>query len=161
MRTGFGIDAHRFSPSGTVKLAGVVVDENRGVAATSDGDVVAHAVTDAVLGAAALGDMGDHFPSSDARWRGADSLEMLAHVVAMGRTAGLAVTSVDVTVLAETVLVAPHRHSMRANLADRLGIDPAAVSVKATTTDGLGWLGADEGIAATAVVMLEPIVGDS
>ncbi|MET0832179.1 MAG: 2-C-methyl-D-erythritol 2,4-cyclodiphosphate synthase [Acidimicrobiia bacterium] len=159
MRTGFGIDAHRFSPNGTVKLAGVVVDETRGVAATSDGDVVAHAVTDAVLGAAALGDLGDHFPSSDPRWQDANSMEMLALAVTLVGDHGYAVASVDVTVLAEQVRIAPHRATMRANLADRLGVDPAEVSVKATTTDGLGWLGADEGIAATAVVMLGPIVG--
>jgi 2-C-methyl-D-erythritol 2,4-cyclodiphosphate synthase len=154
VRTGLGVDAHRFSPTGTVKLGGVVVDEARGVAATSDGDVVAHAVTDAVLGAAALGDMGDHFPSSDTRWRDADSMELLARAVALAGDHGFAVASVDVTVLAERVRIAPHRASMRANLAARLGVEVAAVSVKATTTDGLGWLGADEGIAATAIVVL-------
>jgi 2-C-methyl-D-erythritol 2,4-cyclodiphosphate synthase len=154
VRTGFGVDAHRFSPSGTVKLGGVVVDETRGVAATSDGDVVAHAVTDAVLGAAALGDMGEHFPSSDRRWRDADSMEMLAGAVALAGDHGYSVASADVTVLAERVRIAPHRASMRANLAARLGVEVAAVSVKATTTDGLGWLGADEGIAATAIVVL-------
>ena len=137
-------------------LAGVVVDDSRGVAATSDGDVVAHAVADALLGAAALGDLGDHFPSSDDRWEGADSMVMLSQVVALVGERGHAVTSVDVTVLAETVRVAPHRQAMRSNLAARLGVDGEAVSVKATTTDGLGWLGADEGLAATAVVMLGP-----
>jgi 2-C-methyl-D-erythritol 2,4-cyclodiphosphate synthase len=154
VRTGLGVDAHRFSPTGTVKLGGVVVDEARGVAATSDGDVVAHAVTDAVLGAAALGDMGDHFPSSDTRWRDADSMELLARAVALAGDHGFAVASVDVTVLAERVRIAPHRAAMRANLAARLGVEVTAVSVKATTTDGLGWLGADEGIAATSIVVL-------
>jgi 2-C-methyl-D-erythritol 2,4-cyclodiphosphate synthase len=137
-----------------VKLGGVVVDETRGIAATSDGDVVAHAVTDAVLGAAALGDMGDHFPSSDRRWRGADSMEMLVRAVALAGDHGYAIASADVTVLAEKVRISPHRASIRANLAARLGVEVAAVSVKATTTDGLGWLGADEGIAATAIVVL-------
>jgi 2-C-methyl-D-erythritol 2,4-cyclodiphosphate synthase len=140
VRTGLGVDAHRFSPTGTVKLGGVVVDEARGVAATSDGDVVAHAVTDAVLGAAALGDMGDHFPSSDTRWRDADSMELLARAVALAGDHGFAVASVDVTVLAERVRIAPHRAAMRANLAARLGVEVTAVSVKATTTDGLGEL---------------------
>ncbi len=154
MRIGFGVDAHRFTSDGTVVLAGVEVDPTRGVAATSDGDVVAHAVADAVLGAAALGDLGDHFPSSDPQWLDADSMEMLARAVALVGDHGYTVTSVDVTVLAERVRVAPHRAAMRSNLAVRLGVEEAAVSVKATTTDGLGWLGADEGIAATAVVLL-------
>ena len=154
MRIGFGIDAHRFAGDGTVVLAGVEVDTSRGIAATSDGDVVAHAVADAVLGAAALGDLGDHFPSSDPQWRDADSMEMLARAIALLGDHGYNVASVDVTVLAEHVRIAPYRATMRANLAVRLGIEVAAVSVKATTTDGLGWLGADEGIAATAVVVL-------
>jgi 2-C-methyl-D-erythritol 2,4-cyclodiphosphate synthase len=161
VRIGFGVDAHRFTTDGAVTLAGVVVDDSRGVAATSDGDVVAHAVADALLGAAALGDLGDHFPSSDDRWEGADSMVMLSQVVALVGERGHAVTSVDVTVLAETVRVAPHRQAMRSHLAARLGVDREAVSVKATSTDGLGWLGADEGIAATAVVVLGPIVEPS
>lgn len=159
MRIGFGVDAHRFAAEGTVVLAGVLVDGSRGVAATSDGDVAAHAVADALLGAAALGDLGDHFPSSDPRWQGADSLEMLAAVVALVAANGYRVSSVDVTVAAETVRVAPHRQAMRANLAHRLGVEVGAVSVKATSTDGLGWLGADEGIAATSVVVLQPAAG--
>jgi len=159
VRIGSGVDAHRFTPSGGVTLAGVLVDRTRGVAATSDGDVVAHAVIDAVLGAAALGDLGDHFPSSDPRWQRADSLVMLEHAVGLVADHGFAVSSVDVTVLAETVRVADHRPEMRANLAARLGVEVGAVSVKGTTMDGLGWLGADEGIAATAVCVIAPIAG--
>lgn len=157
MRTGFGVDAHRFSSSGEVILAGVVVDDTRGVEATSDGDVVAHAVTDALLGAVALGDMGDHFPSSEPQWRGADSLVMLAAVADLVGGRGFTVSSVDVTVISEAVRVAPYRAEMRANLARCLDVDVDTVSVKATTTDGLGWLGADEGIAASAVVTVAAI----
>ncbi|MDQ3782894.1 MAG: 2-C-methyl-D-erythritol 2,4-cyclodiphosphate synthase [Actinomycetota bacterium] len=157
MRTGFGVDAHRFKASGVVILAGVVVDDTRGVAATSDGDVVAHALCDALLGAVALGDLGDHFPSSEPQWRGADSLRLLGAVFDLVRGRGFTVSSVDVTVVAEAVRVSAHRAEMRSNLARCLGVDVATVSVKATTTDGLGWLGADEGIAATAVVTVAPI----
>ena len=132
---------------------GVVSDE-RGIAATSDGDVAAHAVADALLGAAALGDLGELFPSSDPRWEGADSMELLATVVE--RLDGLAMrpANVDVTIVAQTVRVSPHRDGMRANLAAVLRIPPQAVSVKATTTDHLGFLGRDEGIAAIAVAIL-------
>ena len=157
MRTGFGFDAHRFSPEGSVVLAGVVVDESRGVEATSDGDVVAHAVADAVLGACALGDLGEHFPSADDRWRDADSMRILERVVQMAMTAGLAPTFADVTVVAESVRITPHRAAMRVNLASCLGLLDGEVSVKATTTDGLGWLGRDEGLAAAAVVTLRPL----
>lgn len=154
MRVGLGVDVHRFGGRPPVLLGGVVVDGVRGLAGTSDGDVLAHAVTDAVLGAAALGDMGTHFPSSDPRWEDADSLEMLAAAVAMAADAGLRPVSVDATVVAETVAVAPHRDAIRKGLAGALGLPLPAVSVKATTTDGLGFLGADEGVAALATVVL-------
>ncbi len=154
MRVGLGFDAHRFGGVPPVLAAGVAVDAGRGVEATSDGDVAAHAVADAVLGAAALGDLGDLFPSDDPRWQGADSMELLAEVVARVTAAGLRVASVDVTVIAERVRVAPHREVIRARLAEVLGIDASAVSVKATSTDGLGFIGRDEGIAALAVALL-------
>jgi 2-C-methyl-D-erythritol 2,4-cyclodiphosphate synthase len=155
LRVGWGFDAHRFAAGGSVRLAGVVVDDQRGVDATSDGDVLAHAVADAVLGAAALGDLGAWFPSSDPASAGADSMGLLRRVVAKVAEAGYRVGSVDATVVAETVRVAPHRDAIRAALGAALGIDLASVSVKATTTDGLGFLGRDEGIAAMAVVVLE------
>jgi len=155
MRTGWGFDAHRYTDRGRVLLAGVEVATDRGVAATSDGDVVAHAVADALLGAAVLGDLGELFPSSDDRWHGADSMVLLAEVVDRVGAAGLAVASVDVTVIAESIRVAPHRDTIRASLAAVLRAPPAAVSCKATTTDGMGFIGRDEGIAAVAVVLLK------
>ena len=154
MRVGFGTDAHRFGGPGRTLLGGVVVDERRGVEATSDGDALAHAVADALLGAAALGDLGALFPSADLRWRGADSMALLAEVVAQVRQAGYRVSSLDATVLAEKVQVAPHREAIRARLAGVLGVEVGRVSVKGTSTDGLGFLGRDEGLAAVAVVVL-------
>lgn len=154
-RVGWGADAHRFSADGAVLLGGIVVDNTRGIEATSDGDVVAHALSDALLGAAALGDLGAHYPSSDRQWEGADSMDILRSVVAMVEAAGLAVTSVDVTVIAQTVRVAPVRDEIRSALAAALGVGVATVSVKATTTDGMGFTGTDEGIAAVAVACLE------
>lgn len=120
--------------------------------ATSDGDVVAHALTDAVLGVANLADMGVHFPSSDSRWEGADSLELLRDAVKMAGAAGAMVVYADVTVVAESVRITPHRDSIRRGLAGALGIEIGQVSVKATSTDGLGFIGKDEGLAAVAVV---------
>jgi 2-C-methyl-D-erythritol 2,4-cyclodiphosphate synthase len=160
VRVGQGFDAHRLTPDGSVRLGGVVVDTTRGVAATSDGDVAAHAVADALLGAAALGDIGDLFPSSDPRWEGADSMEMLDEVLRRIVGSGHRVCSIDLTVVAESVRVAPHRQAIRASLADRLGLAVADVSVKATTTDGLGWIGRDEGIAALAIAVIERRVGE-
>ncbi len=154
MRVGWGVDAHRFAPVGRVLLGGVVVDETRGVAATSDGDVVAHAIVDALLGAAALGDIGERHPSSDPRSQGADSMGMVRAAVAEIAALGFRVESLDVTVIAEDVRVAPHREQIRAGLAAALGVDPDRVSVKATTTDGLGFTGRGEGLAATAAVVL-------
>lgn len=154
MRVGWGFDAHRFAPSGQVLLAGVVVDTTRGVEATSDGDVAAHAVIDALLGAAALGDLGTHYPSNDPAWEGADSMALLADTVGRLAAAGFAPSSVDLTIIVEEVRVAPHRQEVRDSLATALGLDADAVSVKATTTDGMGLLGADEGIAASAVAVV-------
>ncbi len=150
MRVSWGFDAHRFGGEPPVLLAGVVVDSERGVVATSDGDLVAHAVADALLAAAGLGDLGAHFPSSDSRWEGADSMDLLQRVV--GMCSNLEVAFVDVTVIAEDLRVAPHREAIRAALASVLGIEPNLVSVKATTTDGMGTIGSGQGIAAIAVV---------
>lgn len=155
MRVGNGFDAHRFAPVGAVIVGGVIVDATRGVAATSDGDVVAHAVADALLGAAALGDLGDLFPSSDPTWEDADSMMLLSTVVRRLDGLGYRVVSVDVTVLVEKVRIAPHRAAIRANLAAALKLPGDAVSVKATTTDGMGFLGRDEGIAALATACME------
>lgn len=154
MRVGWGADVHRFGGPGPVLLGGVVVDESRGVEATSDGDVLAHAAADALLGAAALGDLGALFPSSDPRWRGADSMALLAVAVGRVRAAGYRVSSIDVTVIAEQVRVSSHREAIRRRLAEVLQVEVERVSVKATSTDGLGFLGHDEGLAAVAVAVL-------
>lgn len=159
MRIGWGVDAHRFGPTPPVKLAGVVVDQQRGVEATSDGDVVAHAVADALLGAAGLGDLGVLFPSSDARWEGADSMELLREVVARCRAGGVVVAHADVTIIAQSVRVAPFRQEMRQRLGEALEVSLEAISVKATTTDGMGFLGRDEGIAAVALISAQPPPG--
>ncbi len=156
MRVGWGLDAHRFGGPGPILLCGVVVATDRGLEATSDGDVAAHAVADALLGGAALGDLGAHFPSADPHWEGADSMEMLRTVVKLVASAGLAVNSVDLTVIAEDVRVGPHREEIRNALATAVGVEPAGTSVKATSTDGMGFIGAGEGMAAVAVATLRP-----
>ena len=150
MRVSWGFDAHRFGGEPPVILGGVVVDSERGVEATSDGDLVAHAVADALLAVTGLGDLGQHFPSSDSRWEGADSMDLLRKVVEMSPE--LEIEFVDVTVVAQSVRVAPHRDAIRKRLAAVLGIEVERVSVKGTTTDGMGSIGADEGLAAAAVV---------
>jgi 2-C-methyl-D-erythritol 2,4-cyclodiphosphate synthase len=137
-------------------LAGVEIPGEPGLEATSDGDVAAHALADALLGAGALGDLGDHFPAENPRWTGASSLDLLRRVVALCRDAGYRPGNADVTIVAERVRIAPHREAMRAALAGALGIGIPAVSVKATTTDGLGFTGRGEGIAALAVATLQP-----
>lgn len=158
IRVGWGYDAHRFEGPGPLILAGVTVDQSRGVAATSDGDVVAHAVVDAILGAAGLGDIGQHFPSDDPRWRDADSMAMVRQAAMSAHEAGWYMAGCDVTVVAETVRIAPHRQAMREALADQLAVvEPDSVSVKASTTDGLGFIGRDEGLAVTALVVLRSL----
>ena len=153
-RTGWGFDVHRHGSDNPLVLGGVVFPESRGLAATSDGDVVVHAVIDAVLGAAVLGDLGEHFPSSDPAMAGVDSMDLLERAVAMVEAAGYAIAHVDVTVVAESVRISPHRRQMAETLGTALGCGAEATSVKATTTDGLGFLGAGEGVAAVAVATL-------
>lgn len=152
MRIGWGFDVHRFGGDPPVLFAGVPADRGRGLVGTSDADVVAHAVADALLGAAALGDLGTLFPSADPRWHGADSMDLLRAVVDRFHGEGLLVAHLDVTIVSQSVRVDPVRETVRAALADALEIATATVSVKATTTDGLGFLGRDEGVAAVAVV---------
>lgn len=151
MRVGWGFDAHRLNDSGPLRICGVVVSADLGVDATSDGDVALHAIADALLGAAALGDLGEYFPSSDERWRDADSGEIVAQVVAMLTGEGHRVDGIDVTVIAQSIRIAPHRSAMREKLAALVKTPVDRVSVKATTTDGMGFIGAEEGIAAVAV----------
>jgi len=153
-RTGMGFDVHAFSGEGPVMLGGVAVPHNRGLAGHSDADVVLHAITDALLGAAGLGDIGDHFPPSDARWKGADSSEFLAHAAALAREGGASIDHVDCTIIAEAPKVGPYRLAMRQRIAEIAGLSVDQVSVKATTTEGLGFAGRREGIAAQAVASI-------
>jgi 2-C-methyl-D-erythritol 2,4-cyclodiphosphate synthase len=153
-RIGWGFDAHRLGGPGPLLLAGVVVDPDAGLIGTSDADVAAHAAADALLGAAALGDLGAHFPSTDPAAIGADSVGLLRTVRRMVNEAGWVVGNLDLTIVAESIRIEPHREAMRARLAEALEVEVDRVSVKATSTDGLGSVGAGEGIAATAVVLL-------
>ncbi len=148
-RVGLGLDAHRFGGVPPILLGGVVVDQERGLEATSDGDVAAHALADALLGAVGLGDMGEHFPSSDPSWRGADSMVMLEDVVRMVQAGGWWVASADITIVAQDLRVAPHRPAIVRAFSEVLGVE---VSVKATSTDSMGFTGRGEGLAALAVV---------
>lgn len=153
-RIGQGFDVHAFGDGDHVMLGGVRVPHERGVVAHSDGDVVIHALCDAMLGALALGDIGRHFPPSDPAWRGADSRAFLRHCDGMLRERGWRVGNADVTVACERPKVGPHAEAMRACLAEDLGVDVEAVSIKATTTERLGFTGRGEGIAALAVCLL-------
>jgi 2-C-methyl-D-erythritol 2,4-cyclodiphosphate synthase len=153
VRVGQGFDIHPWSddPGRPLVLGGVVIPGERGLAGHSDADVVAHAVADALLGAAGLGDIGTHFPDSDSRWRGADSLALLSHVVGLVQADGWSIGNVDTTVVLEAPKLAPHRGAMEERLAGVLG---AAVSVKAKRAEGLGALGRGEGVACLAVALL-------
>ena len=155
MRVGIGYDSHRFSAERRLVLCGVEIPHTQGLAGHSDADAPAHAVTDALLGAAALGDIGTHFPPEDEAWRDADSIQLLEQVVALLRGRGHRPANVDVTVVCEAPRLAGHIPQMRARLAGALGLDSEAVSVKATTNEGMGWIGRAEGIAALAVATIE------
>ena len=154
MRIGSGIDVHAFGPGDFVMLGGIRVAHTRGVVAHSDGDVILHALCDALLGAAGLGDIGQHFRDTDPRWKGADSRQFVRAVVAMLRAQHLKVGNADLTVLAQAPKVGPVRDQIRQQVAELLEIAPERVNVKATTTEQLGFLGRAEGIAAQAVVLL-------
>lgn len=155
IRTGIGYDVHPFEQGRPLVLGGVCVPYKAGLGGHSDADVLAHAIIDALLGAAALGDIGQHFPAGDPRYRGANSLHLLRQTVALVGEAGHLVVNVDATIVAERPKIAPHVGAMRAALADALSVDISAVSVKATTTDRLGAVGRGEGIAALAIVLLD------
>lgn len=154
LRIGQGYDVHAFGDGDHVMLGGVRVPHDRGVIAHSDGDVVLHALCDAILGALALGDIGVHFPPSDDRWKGADSRALLRHCDALARERGWRLGNCDVTVVCEAPKVGPHAAAMRAAIAADLGVDVDAVSVKATTSERMGFTGRREGIAAMAVCLL-------
>ncbi|HZJ93895.1 MAG TPA: 2-C-methyl-D-erythritol 2,4-cyclodiphosphate synthase [Thiopseudomonas sp.] len=154
MRIGHGYDVHRFQSGDFITLGGVQIAHNKSFVAHSDGDVLLHALTDALLGAAALGDIGQHFPDTDPTYKDADSRDLLRNVLALLNQAGWAVGNVDTTVLAQAPKMAPHIVSMRENIAADLQVALDQVNVKATTTESLGFVGREEGIAAHAVVML-------
>src|SRR5688572_26822820 len=153
-RTGMGFDVHGFSGDGPLMLGGIAVPHARGLAGHSDADVVLHAITDALLGAAGLGDIGEHFPPSDPQWRGVSSDRFLSHAAGLVRAGGGIIDHVDCTIIAEEPKVGPHRSAMRARIADILELEPGGVSIKATTTEGLGFTGRREGIAAQAVASI-------
>lgn len=154
LRVGHGFDAHRLVAGRPLRLGGVAIPHSRGLEGHSDGDCVLHAVCDALLGAAGEGDMGRHFPSSDERWRGADSRRFAEEVVRIVAAAGFELVNVDITVIAQEPVLAPHLEPMRAAVAHSLGTEPALVSLKAKSTDRLGALGRGEGIAALATALL-------
>ena len=154
MRVGQGFDVHAFGDGDHVMLGGVRVPHERGVIAHSDGDVVLHALCDALLGALALGDIGQHFPPSDPRWRGADSRVFLRHCAGLMRDRGYVLANADVTVICERPKVGPHAAAMRERIAADLDSTLEQISVKATTSERLGFTGRGEGIAAMAVVLL-------
>ncbi|WP_298194657.1 bifunctional 2-C-methyl-D-erythritol 4-phosphate cytidylyltransferase/2-C-methyl-D-erythritol 2,4-cyclodiphosphate synthase [Novosphingobium sp.] len=151
VRTGMGYDVHRLAEGEELWLCGVKIEHSKGLAGHSDADVAIHALVDALLGAVAAGDIGDHFPPSDAKWRGASSDQFLAHAGTLVTSAGYAIANVDVTIICEAPRIGPHKAAMRARLAAILAIDIACVSVKATTTERLGFTGRGEGIASQAV----------
>jgi len=155
-RIGHGIDVHRFGEGDHVTLAGVEIPHERGLVAHSDGDVALHALADALLGALALGDIGKHFPDTDASYKGADSRVLLRHVLGLVLVRGYRVGNADITVLAERPKLAPHILTMRERIAEDLQVTVDCISVKATTTEKLGFVGRSEGIEAHAVVMLVP-----
>ena len=158
-RFGTGFDVHALVPGDGVTLCGVTIPHTQKLEGYSDADVAWHALTDAILGAAALGDIGDHFPPSDPQWKGADSATFLKHAVEIAKKAGWRLTSCDVTVICEAPKVKPQRGAMRQRTADVTGLSLDAVSVKATTTEGLGFTGRREGIAAQASAVLSPLAG--
>lgn len=155
MRIGHGFDAHRLVEGRKLILAGVEIPHETGALGHSDADVVAHAVSDALLGAAALGDLGERFPDTDERWKGADSMKLLARCVEDVRDAGYTVSNIDATVVVQRPKLAPYIAQMREKLARTMGLETAQVSVKAKTSEGMGYTGDGSGIAVYAVALIE------
>ena len=155
IRVGQGIDVHAFCEGNHVMLGGVRIPHSHALAAHSDGDVALHALCDALLGAAALGDIGHHFPPSDAQWAGADSRNLLREVDVLLKHEGWAVTNIDITLVCELPKITPHAVQMQANIAADLGLETTDISIKATTTEGLGFCGRGEGITALAIVLIK------
>ena len=161
MRIGHGYDVHAFEAGDHVTIGGVRIPHDRGVRAHSDGDVMIHALCDALLGALGLGDIGQHFPDTDPRWRGADSRVFLRHCAGLVRANRYRLVNADLTLLAEAPRLGPHRLQMRANLAQDLDVTPERVNIKATTSEGLGAVGRREGLACHAVVLLARAEGSA
>ena len=157
MRIGHGYDVHRFTQGRSIHLGGVEIEHSHALLAHSDGDVLLHALCDALLGAAGLGDIGRHFPDNDPRYQGIDSRKLLREVMGLLSARGWVVGNADMTVVAQKPKLAPHIDAMRKAIAADLGVRPDAVNVKATTTEGLGFSGREEGIAAHAVVLLSEV----
>lgn len=155
MRVGQGFDVHAFQPGRRLVLGGVEIDHPQGLAAHSDGDVVLHALCDALLGAAGLGDIGQHFPDTEAAYRGIDSRRLVRDVMGQLQALGLRVGNADMTIVAQVPKLAPHLAAMRSNIAADLQVDQLRVNVKATTTEHLGFTGRKEGVAAIAVALVE------
>ncbi len=154
IRVGSGFDVHAFGPGDHVMLGGLRIPHDAGVIAHSDGDVLLHALCDAVLGAAGLGDIGQHFPDSDPRWRGADSGQFVIEACGLAQARGWRILNADLTVVAEAPRLGPHRDAIRERVAGLLGVPADAVNIKATTTERLGFTGRREGIAAMATVLI-------
>jgi 2-C-methyl-D-erythritol 2,4-cyclodiphosphate synthase len=157
MRIGSGFDVHAYGPGDSIVLGGVRIPHSRGVVAHSDGDVVLHALCDALLGAAGLGDIGMHFPDTDPVWKGADSRRFVTSCLEMLSVRKLKICNVDITLLAQAPKVSPYRIEIRRSLAQILGVTENQVNIKATTTEHLGFVGRNEGLAAQAVVLLEQV----
>ncbi|MBU2977528.1 2-C-methyl-D-erythritol 2,4-cyclodiphosphate synthase [Alteromonas sp. C1M14] len=157
MRIGHGFDVHKFGGDGPIIVGGVAIPYSQGLIAHSDGDVLLHALCDAILGAAALGDIGKHFPDTDASFSGADSRQLLRHVLSLVNEQGYCIGNADMTIVAQAPKMAPHIHTMRTLIAEDCNCDIGAINVKATTTEKLGFTGRKEGIAAHAVVLLQKV----
>jgi len=157
MRVGIGYDSHRFEEGRRLVLGGVEIPEGPGLLGHSDADAVAHAVTDAILGAVGLGDIGTHFPPEDERWRGADSLRLLRDAVELAGAENYQVVNVDVTVVCERPRIGPYARAMRERLGAVIGIGPGHVSVKGKSNEGMGWIGRGEGVAVIAVALVDSV----
>jgi 2-C-methyl-D-erythritol 2,4-cyclodiphosphate synthase len=155
IRVGIGYDSHRFEEGRPLVLGGIRIPHPRGLAGHSDADAVAHALIDAILGAAAAGDIGQHFPDTDPKWKGADSMALLRSAHQLVRERGYALAQADLTIITEQPQLRPHLAAMAAKLAERLGAPPGSVSIKAKTNEGMGFIGRGEGIAVIAVATLE------
>ena len=154
-RIGYGWDSHRFVEGRPLVLAGVKIEHDKGLLGHSDGDAALHALIDALLGAAGLGDIGEHFPDADPRYKDADSALLLTETMSLISQAGWGVVNCDLTVITQAPKMSPHKPALRERIADLVGVDAAQVSVKAKSNEGMGWIGRGEGLAVVAVVMVE------